>query len=72
VIFADESTIDLDPRLTIIKDEGLEKTIQFNHEEIGVAEAITLITRKYNITDISIKEPEIEEIVRDLYENISR
>ena len=40
----------------------------FKKEAISVAEAITVITRNYDITDLNLKEPEIEEIVRGLYD----
>ncbi len=57
-----------DPRFKVIKDEGVLKVMLFKKEEISVAEAITVITRNYDITDLNLKEPEIEEIVRGLYD----
>ncbi|KAB2846374.1 MAG: ATP-binding cassette domain-containing protein [Ignavibacterium sp.] len=69
VVFANEGEKILDQRLKILKEEGFEKIILFNKEDISVAETITQITRNYNITDLSIKEPEIEEVVRKIYES---
>jgi ABC-2 type transport system ATP-binding protein len=59
----------IDKRLRIIKEEGPRKFILCNKQEINAGEAITLLTRNYNIVDLNIKEPEIEELVRNIYEN---
>lgn len=37
-------------------------------EDITVAEAVNYLSRNYNIIDLSIKEPDIEDIVRRIYE----
>jgi ABC-2 type transport system ATP-binding protein len=68
VDFADERVKIDDSRLKVIKEEGPRKWIVFKKQDIGIAEAVTLITRKYNITDLNLKEPDIEEIVRTTYE----
>lgn len=68
VDFADESVKIDDSRLKVIKEEGPRKWIVFKKQDIGIAEAVTLITRKYNITDLNLKEPDIEEIVKTTYE----
>lgn len=69
VDFADEKAIIDDPRLKVIKEEGPRKSLLFSNAEITVAEAITLITRNYDITDLNLKEPQIEGIVKKIYEN---
>ncbi len=69
VDFADEQVTVDDPRLKLVKVEGPRRTFRFRREEITVAEAITLIARNYDITDLNIKEPEIEGIVKKIYEN---
>jgi ABC-2 type transport system ATP-binding protein len=71
VDFADEEAAVDDPRLKLVKVEGPRRTFRFRREEITVAEAITLIARNYDITDLNIKEPEIEGIVKKIYENKS-
>jgi len=69
VDFADEKSVIDDPRLKVIKEEGPRKSLLFSNAEITVAEAITLITRNYDITDLNLKEPQIEGIVKKIYEN---
>ena len=68
VEFADKTTEFSDNRLRIIKTEGNRKWIVFNKNEICAAEAVTMITRKYDIIDLVVKEPDVEEIVRNIYE----
>ncbi len=68
---ANENTNIVENRFKIIKEEGPKKRILFDKKEISVAEAITLITRSYDITDLTLKEPNIEEIVKRIYENNS-
>lgn len=57
-----------DRRLSLIKDEGLRKTILFKKEDIPVTEVIQILTEKNRIKDIQIKEPSIEDIVKGIYE----
>jgi len=52
----------------VIKDTGVQKVILFKKDKISVAEVITEIARNYDITDLNLKEPEIEEIVREIYD----
>ncbi|PYG89574.1 ABC-2 type transport system ATP-binding protein [Ruminiclostridium sufflavum DSM 19573] len=60
----------------IILPEGVEiteeadnkKHMQFNRDEVQVSEVISYLTSKYNILDLTIKEPEIESIIREIYE----
>ncbi|MFP4661222.1 MAG: ATP-binding cassette domain-containing protein [Halanaerobiales bacterium] len=59
-----------DKRLNVIKDEGQVKWISFLIDDLSVAEAVTQLTRKYDIIDLSIKEPETEELVRKIYERV--
>ncbi len=58
-----------DSRLNIAKDEGQVKWFTFLKNEISVAEAVTQLTRKYDIIDLSIYEPETEDLVRKIYES---
>lgn len=68
VEFAGDSVHIADSRLHIVREDGPRKWIAFRSEEISPAEAISLITRNHDIRDLTIKEPEIEEIVRQVYE----
>jgi ABC-2 type transport system ATP-binding protein len=67
VDFQDEHVAIRDARLKVVKEEGARKWILFNKEQISVAEAITWVARNYEITDIQVKEPGIEEAVRGIY-----
>lgn len=67
VVFADEDAELGEKRLQVVKSEGPRKQILFRSEEISVGEAITHITRNFKVLDLQLKEPDIEEIIRDLY-----
>lgn len=60
-----------DPRLKVVKREGPRWVILFHRREIGPGEAVSLVARSNAVVDISLKEPNIEEIVRGIYESRS-
>lgn len=68
-VFIDERAELNDCRLKVLKEEGPRKYITFNKNDISVGEAISLLTRNYEISDFNVKEPDIEDIVRNIYEN---
>ena len=47
---------------------GYKKIFTFNGEEVFINELISDISSKYDIKDFTVKEMEIEEIVRNIYE----
>lgn len=57
-----------DNRLKIFREEGPRKWIIFKKDEISVAEAVTYLTKNFRIMDLNVKEPDIEEVVREIYE----
>jgi ABC-2 type transport system ATP-binding protein len=57
------------PYGTVIKDEGLKKSIQFLREQGTAIDLITTLGKKYVIKDVSIQEAEIESIIREIYEH---
>lgn len=67
VEFADKNVRLDDSRLKIVKEEGATRHILFNKSEINAGEAITYITRNFNIKDLNLKEPEIEDTIKKLY-----
>jgi ABC-2 type transport system ATP-binding protein len=67
-VFTDENILLTDNRLRIVKEEGPKKDIIFDKKEISAGEAVTYLTRSFNISDLNIKEPDIEDIVRNIYE----
>ena len=68
VDFASETATVDDPRLRVLRSEGPRKVILFHRREISPGEAVSLLTRTNSVNDISIKEPNIEDIVRGIYE----
>lgn len=68
VDFQDENCIVEDSRLKVIKAEGNRKTIIYDKRNISSGEAISLITRNNTVNDLTLKEPEIEEVVKKIYE----
>jgi ABC-2 type transport system ATP-binding protein len=56
------------PGVQIESETDNKKKFIFKKEEIQVSNLISELTRKYNILDLTIKEPEIESVVREIYE----
>lgn len=69
VDFSDEKVNINIPGLDVIKSVDFKKWIAIDTNKINTAEAIRSIVQQYDIRDISIREPEIENIVRDMYLN---
>ncbi len=68
VDFCEERVRIDDPRMEVVKEEGSKQWILLHRGEISVAEAISTITRRHEIQDIQIKEPRIEDAIREIYE----
>lgn len=68
VEFACDNVTVNDERFSIAGEEGPSRKFICDKETMGIGEAVTYLTRNYDINDIRIKEPEIEEIVRNVYE----
>jgi ABC-2 type transport system ATP-binding protein len=71
VEFADENTKIEHQELNVVRDDGFRKWIAFDTKEISTAEAIKIIAQNYDIRDISIREPDIEDIIRKFYTGTS-
>lgn len=52
----------------VIQQEGNRKWIQFNRDKVSASELIRQISEKYEIQDLSIQDPEIEVMIRNIYE----
>jgi ABC-2 type transport system ATP-binding protein len=52
----------------VIKQEGTRQWIQFSRDEVSAAQLISEISEKYEIKDLSIQDPEIEVMIRNIYE----
>ena len=49
--------------------EGTRVQYRFSPEEISTAELIKAILQKFKIVDISVQEPDIEELIKAVYED---
>lgn len=47
---------------------GCKKVFTFNSSEVDINDLMTNILVQHNVKDISIKEPEIDDIIREIYE----
>ncbi len=68
VDFADTvADIEMD-RAELVECDGRRARFRFNRWQISASELITELAQRYPLKDISIEEPEIETIVREIYE----
>jgi ABC-2 type transport system ATP-binding protein len=56
------------PGAKCVKSEASKKTYVFNRFETTPSKLIEYISKQYSIVDLQVIEPEIEEIVRNMYE----
>lgn len=56
------------PRAELVKSEGRKKWFRFNRMEASPSDLITYIGARYAIIDLTVEEPEIEQMVRGIYE----
>lgn len=69
VDFATDDFVLTDDRIQIVGKTDSSVTFMFHKRDIGVGEAISLITRKHDIRDLRLKEPELEKTIGMIYEN---
>ena len=65
----DCSVVDGIPGVTVIREQGCKKWLTFDNDNFGIGEAIATIASRYKIKDISVKEPSVESIIRNIYDN---
>jgi ABC-2 type transport system ATP-binding protein len=53
----------------VIQQAGNRKWLQFNRDEMSAAQLISRISENYEIKDLSIQDPEIEVMIRHIYES---
>jgi ABC-2 type transport system ATP-binding protein len=53
----------------VMKQEGSRRWIRFNRQEATASQLISLISEEYEIKDLAIQDPEIEVMIRNIYEN---
>jgi ABC-2 type transport system ATP-binding protein len=64
----DEIEPDLGP-LHIVRQESGKKWVLFDPRQICTAEAVRLLMQHYPLLDFSLKEPGIEDILRNIYQH---
>jgi len=55
-------------RAELMEREGQRARFQFNRQHVSASELITELAQQHRVRDISVEEPEIEEVVRKIYE----
>jgi len=55
------------PNVVVDSRQGLRWTFTFSSKDITAGQLISKIASKHNVIDITIKEPEIEDIIREIY-----
>jgi len=55
-------------RAELMEREGQRARFRFNRQHVSASELITELAQQHRVRDISVEEPEIEEIVRKIYE----
>ena len=53
----------------VIKQEGNRKWLQFNRDVMSASQSISRVSENYEIKDLSIQDPEIEVMIRNIYES---
>ncbi len=53
---------------TETKSDGPRRWLRFRRDDVTAAELIARVTARYRISDLTLEEPEIESIVRRIYE----
>lgn len=51
----------------VIKQEGNHQWLQFNRDVMSASQLISQISETYEIKDLSIQDPEIEVMIRNIY-----
>ncbi|WNQ10626.1 ATP-binding cassette domain-containing protein [Paenibacillus aurantius] len=63
----DQPLVLADERLVLLHEEGPRKQILFREDRIPAGEAVTLLTRHNTVVDLQLKEPNIEDIIKEIY-----
>ncbi|HEX2927213.1 MAG TPA: ATP-binding cassette domain-containing protein, partial [Ruminiclostridium sp.] len=56
------------PGVQVADERGSKKWFKFQKDEINVSGLINELTQKYGIADLTVQEPEIEGIIREIYQ----
>ena len=67
--YDDGNTIQGIPGVTVVREQGCKKWLTFDNDNYGIGEVIGTIASRYKIKDISVNEPSVESIIRNIYNN---
>lgn len=56
------------PGADLVREKDNTKWFKFAKDQTDVSSLIHALSKRYGISDITVKEPEIEEVIRDIYE----
>ncbi len=57
------------PNAHVVYQEGARVQYRFSPKEISAADLIGVILKKFRIVDVSIQEPDIEDLIKTVYED---
>ncbi|GJQ57692.1 MAG: ATP-binding cassette domain-containing protein [Candidatus Scalindua sp. AMX11] len=63
----DEVTVKGLPGVTVINEEGCKKWLKFDNENTSVGEVVSLLATNYKVKDLSVREPSVESIIKNIY-----
>lgn len=55
------------PGLETVEENGNRKLLRFKKDELQISNLIYELTQKYGVLDLTVQEPEIEGIIREIY-----
>ncbi|OPX45013.1 putative ABC transporter ATP-binding protein YbhF [Ruminiclostridium hungatei] len=56
------------PGVEVVEEKDRKKWLRFQKEQVPVSGLIYELTQKYGIVDLTVQEPEIEGIIREIYQ----
>lgn len=65
----DDKVVEGIPGVTVIREQGCKRWFTFDNDNYGIGEVVGTIASRYKIKDISVKEPSVESIIRNIYNN---
>ena len=57
------------PGTTVLAEDGPRKWLSFHQNDVSAVEVIKDLVDRYQVRDLSVRETDIEEIVRNIYQN---
>lgn len=67
----DPGPIDL-PGAELVSDDGIRKTFRYDHGEVMALDLLSSLSARHPISDVSLEEISIEEVIRRLYQETGR